>query len=374
MSKLGTRVTTALIAGSALGNAGGAVMPVLLDGYARRFGLDSTDAGLVAVAQLLATALFTLLLASRASRPGRVRMARLGLLIAAGGLLGAAVAPDFGVLIAANLLAGAGLGAVFAASTAALASSGDTEKASTVTVVGSVLAIGVLLVGLPMADEGVEGGGFALLAICCFAAFPLVGGLPENTVEHHQSSVVKVIVPGIVLLAAVATLSATDQGAWSYTALFGKDNVQLSSSAVSTVLAIATVCALAGVVFASWAGKRWGRGRTLAGFVVAGAVAKLVVSSTDSAVGYSIAAVVWQMCQLAILMFLLATAAELDPSGRLVASLSGAVAMGAGLGPLGVGAVLDATSPSVAGVVLALLTVAAAAPLIRLTRRVPIAV
>jgi len=300
-------------------------------------------------------------------------MARLGLVIAAGGLLGAAVAPDFGLLIASNLLAGAGLGAVFAASTAALASTGDTDKASTVTVVGSVLAIGLLLVGLPMADEWAEGGGFVLLAVCCFAAFPLVGGLPENTVEQHGPGM-KTVAPGIVLLAAVATLSATDQGAWSYTAVFGKDNAQLSSSAVSTVLAIATVCALAGVVFASWAGKRWGRGRALAVFVMAGAVAKLVVSSSDSAVGYSIAAVVWQMCQLAILMFLLATAAELDPSGRLVASLSGAVAMGAGLGPLGVGAVLDATSASVAGAVLAVLTVVAAAPLIGLTRRSPVAV
>ncbi|MYS40963.1 MFS transporter, partial [Streptomyces sp. SID5998] len=60
-------------------------MPVLLDGYGRRFHLSDTAAGVVAAAQLLSTALVALLLSRRATRPGRVALARWGLAVAAAG-------------------------------------------------------------------------------------------------------------------------------------------------------------------------------------------------------------------------------------------------------------------------------------------------
>ncbi|WP_460366002.1 hypothetical protein, partial [Actinocorallia lasiicapitis] len=49
-------VAAALIAGTALGSAGGNVMPELLSGFGRRFALSGTASGAVPAAQLLATA------------------------------------------------------------------------------------------------------------------------------------------------------------------------------------------------------------------------------------------------------------------------------------------------------------------------------
>lgn len=76
-------VAAALIAGVTLGSSGSNVMPVYVDDFADRFDLSSTSAGLVAASQLMAVAITTLLLANRAARPGRVRMARGGLALAA---------------------------------------------------------------------------------------------------------------------------------------------------------------------------------------------------------------------------------------------------------------------------------------------------
>ncbi|MFC4469947.1 hypothetical protein ACFPH6_36535 [Streptomyces xiangluensis] len=67
---------------------------------------------LFAATQLMATAAVTLLLAKRAARPGRVRMTRLGLAVSGVGFLGAAAVTDPVTLVLANLVLGAGLGAV----------------------------------------------------------------------------------------------------------------------------------------------------------------------------------------------------------------------------------------------------------------------
>ncbi len=63
----------------------------------------------------------------------------------------------------------------------------------------------------------------------------------------------------------------------------------------------------------------------------------------------------WQVCQLAVVVQMMAAAAVLDQSGRLVASLSGASALGTGLGPLAVSLLLD--NAVVLGVVFAAGTV-----------------
>ncbi|MYX41110.1 MFS transporter, partial [Streptomyces sp. SID89] len=66
----------------------------------------------------------------RATRPGRVALARWGLAVAAAGFCGVGQAHDVAVLLAANAVAGAGLGAAFAASAAGLAALRDSERAA----------------------------------------------------------------------------------------------------------------------------------------------------------------------------------------------------------------------------------------------------
>ncbi|AZQ39874.1 MFS transporter [Streptomyces cyaneochromogenes] len=368
-------MAVALIAGVTLGNGGANVMPVFVDDFASRFGLSDSGAGLVAATQLMATAVVTLLLAKRAARPGRVRMTRLGLAVSGVGFLGAAAAGDPVTLILANLVLGAGLGAVYAAATAALAATDDADKASAVTICGVVGVTALLIMGVPAANHDLgEGTGFLLMALCCLAAWPLTRQLPDGPTGPATPGAASAgtgetpaAKPTVVLLLGTALLWTVTQGAWSYASVLGRQHTGMSHSAVSAVLAISSVVALVGAVVGPVAARRFGRMRSMAVFVTAQALAMAALVLTHDPVLFTVAAVLWQACQLAVLVQMLAAAALIDPTGRLVASLSGAGALGTGIGPLAVGAVLDAAGADVLGIVLALGTVVASLPLLRMT-------
>ncbi|MEH0654528.1 MFS transporter [Streptomyces scabiei] len=371
-SALTLGVAVALVAGVTLGNGGANVMPVFVDDFASRFALSDSGAGLVAAAQLTATALVTLLLAGRAARPGRVRMARLGLAVSGTGFLGATAASDPVLLILANLVIGAGLGAVYASATAALAATDDADRTSAVAVSGTVCATALLLMGVAAANHDVGGGtGFLLMALGCLLAWPLVRGLPDGPGAQDGPSLggaePSPARPSAVLLAGTALLWAVTQGAWSYTSVLGREHTGMSHSVVSAVLAAASVVALAGAVVGPLAARRFGRMRSMAFFVALQAVSMTALIVTHDPVLFVVVAVLWQTCQLAVLVQMLAAASLIDASGRLVASLSGAGALGTGVGPLAVGALLDGAGAGVLGVVLGAGTFVASLPLLRMT-------
>ncbi|MFF5361826.1 MFS transporter [Streptomyces scabiei] len=371
-SALTLGVAVALVAGVTLGNGGANVMPVFVDDFASRFALSDSGAGLVAAAQLTATALVTLLLAGRAARPGRVRMARLGLAVSGTGFLGATAASGPVLLILANLVIGAGLGAVYASATAALAATDDADRTSAVAVSGTVCATALLLMGVAAANHDVGGGtGFLLMALGCLLAWPLVRGLPDGPGAPDGPSLGGAepapARPSAVLLAGTALLWAVTQGAWSYSAVLGREHTGMSPSVVSAVLAAASVVALAGAVVGPLAARRFGRMRSMAIFVALQAVSMTALIITHDPVLFVVAAVLWQTCQLAVLVQMLAAASLIDASGRLVASLSGAGALGTGVGPLAVGALLDGAGAEVLGVVLGAGTFVASLPLLRMT-------
>ncbi|KUO08895.1 MFS transporter [Streptomyces sp. DSM 15324] len=365
-------VAVALIAGVTLGNGGANVMPVFVDDFASRFALSDSAAGLVAATQLMATAIVTLLLAKRAARPGRVLMTRFGLAVSGAGFLGAAAATGPVTLVMANLVLGAGLGAVYAAATAALAATDDADKASAVTICGVVGVTALLIMGVPAANHDLgEGTGFLLMALCCLFAWPLTRRLPDGpavpasaTASTAETVSAK---PAVVLLVGTGLLWTVTQGAWSYASVLGRQHTGMSHSAVSAVLAISSVVALVGAAVGPTAARRFGRMRSMAVFVTGQALAMPVLVLTHDPVFFTVAAVLWQACQLAVLVQMLAAAALIDPTGRLVASLSGAGALGTGIGPLAVGAVLDGAGADVLGLVLAIGTCVASLPLLRMT-------
>ncbi|CCK24850.1 LigA protein [Streptomyces davaonensis JCM 4913] len=299
-------------------------------------------------------------------------MTRLGLALSGAGFLGAAAAVDPVTLVLANLVLGAGLGAVYAAATAALAATDDADKASAVTICGVVGVTALLIMGVPAANHDLgEGTGFLLMALCCLAARPLVRRLPDGPATADTGPVGGGVTiatkPSVVLLLGTALLWTVTQGAWSYASVLGRQHTGMSHSAVSAVLAVSSVVALVGAAVGPVAARRFGRMQFMAVFVTAQALAMAVLVLTHDPVVFTVAAVLWQACQLAVLVQMLAAAALNDPTGRLVASLSGAGALGTGIGPLAVGAVLDAAGADVLGIVLAFGTVVASLPLLRMT-------
>ncbi|MFC7219489.1 MFS transporter [Streptomyces polyrhachis] len=359
----------ALIAGCTMGNVGSNVMPVLLAGFGQRFDLSDTASGVVAAAQLLATAAAALLLSRRAMRAGRVRMARWGLIAAAAGLGGAALADSMAALLVANVVAGAGLGATFAVAAAALAGARDSERAAVVAVFGSAVVIALLLIAVPQANALWGGAaGFAVVAACCAPAWWLVRALPEGGATPLESEARSA--PPRWFLAAIALLAVTDQGAWSYAGVLGEDHAGLSAGAVSVVLALAGVAALAGVGASAVAARRVGRAATLLLLLCLAGAAKFLVASCPYAPVYTAATIVWQVCYLGLLVQMLAMVTCADRSGRWAAAAGGALAIGAGVGPAVCGWLLDVSGEPALGVFLAAATAAAAVPLVATARRV----
>jgi len=361
-------VSAALIAGVTLGNAGTNVMPVFVDDFAARFHMSESTAGLVGTAQLVTTAVVTIMLAKRAAGPGRTAMARWGAAVAAVGLLGAAVAADAGAIIAANMVLGAGLGAVYAAATAALAAFDDPDRASTVAISGTVVVTALLIVAVSAADRALSpGSGFALLALCCVPTWLLMRRLPKSRDVVDDVLPAPPRRPSVVLLAGAVLLWLVTQGAWSYAAVLGREHTGMSPASVSAVLAASSVLALAGAMAGPVAARRFGRLSSLTSFVVAEALGMALLVVTHDQMLFVAAGVVWQACQLAVLVQILAAAAVVDPSGRWTASLGGAGALGNGIGPLVVGHLLSSAGTGVLAVVLAAGTVVASLPLLRMT-------
>ncbi|MFH8805116.1 MFS transporter [Streptomyces sp. NPDC017936] len=364
---VGLSVGAALITGATLGNLGSTLMPVLLPGMAERYHLSSTSTGLVATLQLLSTAVMTLALTARVARPGRVRIARLGLVITVVGFGIAAVAPDITVLIVGNIIAGAGLGVVNAAGMAAIAAAEDTDRASYVAVLGATLVIAALIVALPEAQNAWGAAAeFGVLAVCCIPALWLMRPLPDAPTRDLKPASATPI--PVVFLLAVALLSASDQGAWSYSATLGERYEGLSADTVSVVLAVASFASLAGVLVCGFAVPRWGRNALITFFIVVEGLAKLVIAAIPWSVAFVVSAVVWQVCFMALLVLVLAVAASADGSGRWVAAATGALAIGTALGPAPSGWVLDTMGPTGFGIFLALATGVAAVPLLRVCR------
>jgi predicted MFS family arabinose efflux permease len=366
---LGVRVGAALVTGAALGNLGANLMPVLLPGMAERFHLSNASAGTVATAQLLATALAALVVASRAARPGRVRLGTLGLVAVTAGFGMAFAAPNLAVLTVGNVLAGAGLGVVYAAAMAAITATDDTDRTSAVAVVGATVVLAVFVIALPAVNDAWGGtAGFAVLAVCCVPAFWLVRALPDAA-EPSREPTPAVPVP-VTFLLSVAVLGAVDQGIWSYSAVLGETHTGMATDTVSVVLSVASIASLAGAGLSALTAGRVARLPMIATLVIVGALAKLVIAAVPLAFAYVVAMVTWQICFMGLLVQVLAVAAAADRSGRWVASAGGALAIGGALGPAPAGWVLDSSGAPAFGLVITLVTAGAAVPLLRTVRAV----
>jgi predicted MFS family arabinose efflux permease len=356
-------VLGALAVGVTLGYLGSNVMPVLLGGITENRGLSNTAAGAIGTAQLLATAVAGLALTARAGRPGRIPLARWGLVAAAVGFAASRIAPDAGTLGIANVVAGFGLGMVGAMALAALPSTADPDRATAVTVLLNVLGVAVMVAAIPLADAVFgAGGGFLLLAAVCLLATTLMGRLPD------APAVVTEVRPGLadlprklrgsLLALGTALFAAADIGLWSYAQIIGEKHANLTGAALIVTLSLGVVTGLLGVVAAARTSRRWRSAYPLVGFLVLGAVAKFLIAVSTSPLVFAVCVAVWNATYPAIVLLLLTIGTGLDVRGRWNAALGGALGLGTAIGPLVAGAALDVGYVSLALVLLGITVVA----------------
>jgi len=146
---------------------------------------------------------------------------------------------------------------------------------------------------------------------------------------------------GALAIGAVLAFYLAIGSVWTFASRAAAD-AGLDSQAAGTVLAIASVMGIAGAALASCAGGRVAR-RTMLWTGYALLAASLVaLAAQPRATGYSAAIFTFKFAWTFVLPFILATVAQIDTSGRLVATLNFVIGAGLAVGPLLAGLMLDA--------------------------------
>ncbi|WP_261535857.1 MFS transporter [Burkholderia multivorans] len=268
-------------------------------------------------------------------------------LFGAGNLLTALWMPDFAMLLALRAATALGGGTLMVLCMTSAATSENSDRVYGLWVVGQLIAGAIGLFVLPhvFVAFGLRALYFALAALA-LAAAPLSRGFPHSTGMRvarpaHGAALAMPAGCGALAIGAVLAFYLAIGSVWTFASRAAAD-AGLDSQAAGTVLAIASVMGIAGAALASCAGGRVAR-RTMLWTGYALLVASLVaLAAQPRASGYSAAIFTFKFAWTFVLPFILATVAQIDTSGRLVATLNFVIGAGLAAGPLLAGLMLDA--------------------------------
>ncbi|EED97462.1 MFS transporter [Burkholderia multivorans] len=259
-------------------------------------------------------------------------------LFGAGNLLTALWMPDFATLLALRAATALGGGTLMVLCMTSAATSENSDRVYGLWVVGQLIAGAIGLFVLPhvFVAFGLRALYFALAALA-LAAAPLSRGFPHST----GMRVARPAGCGALAIGAVLAFYLAIGSVWTFASRAAAD-AGLDSQAAGTVLAIASVMGIAGAALASCAGGRVARRTMLwAGYALL-AASLVALAAQPRATGYSAAIFTFKFAWTFVLPFILATVAQIDTSGRLVATLNFVIGAGLAAGPLLAGLMLDA--------------------------------
>ena len=144
----------------------------------------------------------------------------------------------------------------------------------------------------------------------------------------------------LALLAAGALMAIAQGAIWAFSERIG-GAVQLSPRAIGWVLGGATLMGIGGSVLAGILGLTRGRGGPLLFGYAGCAVSIALVASASGGAAFSVGQLALALTFNFTSPYLMGLAAALDPQGRISAALSGALLVGAGIGPGLAGVVVE---------------------------------
>jgi predicted MFS family arabinose efflux permease len=250
------------------------------------------------------------------------------------------------LLSISRAVAGAGMGVSAAAAQAAAAASPQPERLFGIYFAVSTALGALLLLGLPqlIAIHGYAAG-YSLLGAVSLIATPLVAWLPpppalvNSTIEQTRTSEAPRRARGILALTALALVSASDYGTWTFIERIGA-GAGLGPEAIGETLAIGTLVASGASALAAWVGTRFGRLRPLVASFCCMVVAVIGFSSAASPAIYIAMLMVWCASVFIAYSYLMGALAVADATGRLSATAAGARSIGAAIGPTAAGVVV----------------------------------
>ncbi|UXU86531.1 MFS transporter [Burkholderia sp. S-53] len=270
-------------------------------------------------------------------------------LFGAGNLLTALWMPGFAALLALRAVTALGGGSLMVLCMTSAATSTNSDRVYGLWVVGQLIAGAIGLFVLPhvFAAFGLRALYIALAALALLAA-PLSRGFPASlgtratpaqtargAATHTPRSFV------VLAIGAVLTFYLAIGSVWTFASRSAAE-AGLDPQSTGNVLAIASVMGIAGAALASCAGGRLARRAMLAAGYALLAASLVALAAMRHAGGYSAAIFAFKFAWTFVLPFILATVAQIDTSGRLVATLNFVIGAGLAAGPLLAGLMLDA--------------------------------
>jgi len=353
------------------------LVPVMIVALTGDLGLSDTEAGTLMTGSLLACAIACLLTSRLAAGHGRYFVARTGLVLAAAGFGAAAFIPSVPVVVAGVLLGGVGAGGAVSAGGAALGALRNPERASGISGFTNRAIVSVVLFVIPALGAGM-GSAFGLLAGLALAALfttawlpgspAATGGLATPAAAAVKRDSTGTTLAGLGLLACFALWALSEDSLWAVAATMGADQAQLDETGMGLVLSLSTLGGLLASGLIGVAGRRLGRTAPLAVALVAGAALKMLSGTVTDPGWYMAVIIAWNTIYMLSFIYIVATAAALDASGRWSAPVLGVYLVGSSFAPFFGTWVSAAGGYDLLGYVLAGMTLVLMVPLVLVSR------
>ncbi|KVH28808.1 MFS transporter [Burkholderia cepacia] len=326
------------------------VAPAVAGQLATQLGLSASQIGTYFFVELGAFSLATVPSYLWLGRIDAPRVAAFAIaLFGAGNLLTALWMPGFVALLALRAATALGGGSLMVLCMTSAATSENSDRVYGLWVVGQLIAGAIGLFVLPHVFGAfglralyVALAGLALLAAPLARGFPSSLGARTAPAQHARGAAARTPQRLIVLaIGAVLTFYLAIGSVWTFASRAAAET-GLDSQSTGNVLAIASVMGIVGAAIASCAGGRLARRAMLTAGYALLAASLVALAVMRQAGGYSAAIFAFKFAWTFVLPFILATVAQIDTSGRLVATLNFVIGAGLAAGPLLAGLMLDA--------------------------------
>ncbi|KWO47259.1 MFS transporter [Burkholderia sp. MSMB1459WGS] len=325
------------------------VAPAVAGQLATQLGLSASQIGTYFFVELGAFSLATVPSYLWLGRVDARRVAAFAIaLFGAGNLLTALWMPGFAALLALRAVTALGGGSLMVLCMTSAATSTNSDRVYGLWVVGQLIAGAIGLFVLPhvFAAFGLRAL-YVALAVLALLAAPLSRGFPTSLGTRASAYAARGDAPPtprrfvVLAIGAVLTFYLAIGSVWTFASRAAAE-AGLDPQSTGNVLAIASVMGIAGAALASCAGGRLARRAMLAtGYALLAASLVALAAMRDTG-GYGAAIFAFKFAWTFVLPFILATVAQIDTSGRLVATLNFVIGAGLAAGPLLAGLMLDA--------------------------------
>lgn len=355
--RLTPKPATALFALGIIGYLGENLSPYFTTAIQSGLKVDTVTASSVTTALFIATAIAGILAAPVAAGLRRRALARIGLAASATGFAAAALVETLPLMFAAAVLAGLGAGMIVATSGATMAAFLNPDRVAGIAglingaMTAAVLAIVPLFGLLPL-------NVFLPLASLCLVTLLITGWIPQATVPVEalpmdvstlsatiegdrvsEKTPRSVLLAGISLLVIFPIWGLAETSVWGMASVMAADHVGMSEDESGLIFSIGEVAALIGAGILAVVGRRLGRALPLAILMILNAALKVVLGVLVDPTVWSIGFILWDFVSVVAFLYLLATAAGLDVTGRWSAPMSAVYMIGTAFSPI-VGALL----------------------------------